>query len=158
MQRAGTAAELAVKNQERQPPKVIAVQMGDGDSHYLVWLQAESFEADERARPTVDEKRLRHALASDMQACLQPPAGAESITGSSHAHPYHIPHTRKCVPRQRLNASRAREVLRAQGSMRRHQTGAARCVIDDDHQSVNDQRVAVRRSVSQPKTTRGRTR
>ena len=92
MQRAATTAELAVEDQERQPSKMIAVQMGDGDDPDVVRLQAESFEADEHARPAIDEQRLRYSRASHMQACLQPSPGAEGVTGSGHGHPNHISH------------------------------------------------------------------
>ena len=106
VQRAATAAELAVEDQERQPSEMIAVQMGDGDGSDVVRLQAESFEADERARPAVDEQRLRYCLASHMQASLQSPPGAEGVTGSCHGHPNHVSHVRQCLPRRRPNASR----------------------------------------------------
>ncbi len=85
----GTTRELPIENEERKPPEVIPVEVGDEDCIYLVGVDSRSLERDERRGTAVDEAGV--AIRFSQDASLQATAATERVARSqeSNSHACH---------------------------------------------------------------------
>jgi len=80
------ADELAIKNDERDAPKVVAMQVRQDNCTDVVWVYSEPPHRNEGSCPAINQN-LR-ALSVQKNARLQPPAATKGIAASEELDPH----------------------------------------------------------------------